>query len=264
MQKLLFSFVVLGMLGGFSSCRKVIDLKVGDSTPQVVIAGSITDTGNARVRLTKSVSFTQDNTFPPVTDARVWVTDQTAGLTDSLVYDVNGYYRAVTPAFIGQAGHTYLMTAVAEGKTYTATSTLPPHVPIDSIRVETQAAFGQKRAQLFVIFTDPPGIPNYYRFVLVANGKIQEEDARDDRFSDGRINGRPSVIGYDDAENIRSGTVVEVDMYGIDEPMFQYFSSIRNADGNSAAPANPKSNITGGALGYFGAFSLQRQQVILP
>lgn len=264
MRPLFFALTIWCAFGSLSSCRKVIDLKVGNSTPQVVIEGMITDTSAAIVRLTKTVNFTQDNNFPPILGARIWVTDQTAGMTDTLSYDANGYYRPMNPTFLGQAGHTYSMTAEIEGKMYTATSTLPQRVPIDSIRLETQSAFGQKAAQIFVTFTDPPGVPNYYRFVVIANGKVQNEDARDDRLSDGRINGRPNVIGYDDEENIKSGTVVTVQMYGIDEELYKYFTGVRNADGSSAAPANPISNIQGGAQGYFGAFSFQQRDVILP
>jgi hypothetical protein len=47
--------------------------------------------------------------------------------------------------------------------------------------------------------------------------------------------------------------------------VFDYFNSLALMnDGQSASPANPLSNIQGGALGYFSAHTVQRRTVIIP
>ncbi|RYD53186.1 MAG: DUF4249 domain-containing protein [Sphingobacteriales bacterium] len=252
------------VLLGAASCEKVIDLKVGDSTPQVVVEGRVTDSAQAwTVRLTKTIPFDTSTYEEPVAGASVLIQDATAGTTDTLREAIPGHY--VTQfAKAGVAGHTYNLTIQSASGTFTATSVLPQRVPIDSTRVETSSAFGRTAAQLFVVFTDPPGIPNFYRFVLRANGKKQRTDVRDDRLTDGRVNGRPSILPYDDEEGIGSGTVVTIDIEGLDAGVYNYFRSFGNADGSSAAPANPITNIQGGAQGYFGALSVQQQIIVLP
>lgn len=247
-----------------ASCQKVINLKVGDSSPRVVIEGRVTDSLQPwTVLVSKTIPFEASTRLDAVSGARVGIRDLTAGTTDSLTETAPGMY-ALPTAKAGIAGHTYEMQVTTPEGTYTATSTLPARVPVDSVRIETSAAFGRKAAQIFVVFTDPPGIPNYYRFLIWANGEVQRSEARDDRYSDGRLNGRPSILAYDDEKNIGSGTVVRIDMQGIDESTHKYFSTLGNADGNSAAPANPVTNIKGGALGYFGAFSVQELRIVLP
>lgn len=252
------------VLLGLTACEKVIDLKVGDSTPQVVVEGRVTDSLQPwTVRLTKTIPF-DTTTYPdPVAGARVFIQDATAGTTDTLPESSPGYY-ATPYAKTGIAGHTYNLTIQSGAGTFTATSTLPQRVPIDSTRIETSSAFGRTAAQLFVVFTDPPGIPNFYRFVLRANGKKQRTDVRDDRLTDGRVNGRPSILPYDDETGIGSGTVVTIDIEGLDEGVYNYFRTFGNADGSSAAPANPVTNVQGGAQGYFGAVSVQHQTIVLP
>ncbi|MBW7892063.1 MAG: DUF4249 family protein, partial [Chitinophagaceae bacterium] len=74
----------------------------------------------------------------------------------------------------------------------------------------------------------------------------------------------PSVITLftppDDEKNIKSGDLVKVEMQSISSTVYDYwYSLIQGASGNSssASPANPISNIEGGALGYFSAHQIQ-------
>lgn len=254
----------MGALLTAASCQKVIDLKVGDSTPRVVIEGQVTDSLQPwTVLLSKTIPFEQSTHLEAIRGAQVVIRDLTAGTTDSLMETTPGLYATPT-AKAGIAGHDYEMRAITPDGTFTATSTLPARVQVDSVRVEVSGAFGRKAAQIFVVFTDPPGIPNYYQFLLWANGEVQRSEARDDRYSDGRINGRPNILPYDEDKKIGSGTEVRIELKGIDEGTHKYFSTLGNADGNSAAPANPVSNIKGGALGYFGALSVQEFRIVLP
>lgn len=58
----------------------------------------------------------------------------------------------------------------------------------------------------------------------------------------------------DDPRNIKTGDQVTVEMLTIDEPVLKFWRSLRSGGGSgngfSAAPANPVTNIEGGALGY--------------
>jgi hypothetical protein len=54
-------------------------------------------------------------------------------------------------------------------------------------------------------------------------------------------------------------------MMNIDKNVYTYFNNL-TGDGfdNSATPANPKSNISGGALGYFSAYANQVRSIVVP
>ena len=78
----------------------------------------------------------------------------------------------------------------------------------------------------------------------------------------------PGVDEQDDPRNIKSGDRVTIEMQCIDEIVYRYWSTVKagggDGDGNTAAPANPITNIKGGALGYFSAHTVSRKAVIAP
>ncbi|HKZ66576.1 MAG TPA: hypothetical protein VJ111_09490, partial [Chitinophagaceae bacterium] len=68
-------------------------------------------------------------------------------------------------------------------------------------------------------------------------------------------------------EDIKSGDTVKLDMLCIDPAVYKYWYSVnQSATGNSqsASPANPVSNISGGALGYFSAHTIQTKTLLVP
>jgi hypothetical protein len=56
---------------------------------------------------------------------------------------------------------------------------------------------------------------------------------------------------------------VTIEMHCIDKPVYDYYYSLGNRD-NSATPANPVSNIVGGALGYFSAHTVRKTTAVVP
>jgi hypothetical protein len=59
--------------------------------------------------------------------------------------------------------------------------------------------------------------------------------------------------------------VVNIEMQCIDKNVYDYFFAIASViQGQSATPANPVNNISGGALGYFSACTVGRTSVIIP
>lgn len=53
-------------------------------------------------------------------------------------------------------------------------------------------------------------------------------------------------------------------MQCVDKAVNLYFVSMSQTNGESATPANPVSNIAGGALGYFSAYTKQIKKVKIP
>jgi hypothetical protein len=71
-------------------------------------------------------------------------------------------------------------------------------------------------------------------------------------------------------EEFQKNDNIEVELLNIDEPVFTYFKTLRKAQANtsagpfgSQAPANPISNWSNGALGYFSAFIVDKKSIIL-
>jgi len=255
-QIVLFIFVIAAVC----SCEKVISVDLNSAAPQLVIEGEITNTaGPYQVKLSKTVNFSNSNVFPAVSGAAVKITDNT-GAADVLTETSPGIY--ITHTLAGKPGNTYSLSVTAEGKLYNATSTMPALVPLDSVTLERTSFFNNKRTYAVVNFQDPPGLGNYYRFTEYINGIVVPGPFLiEDRLSDGKYVSRTL---FSDTSNVVNGDKISIRMNCIDENNYSYFRTYRivtSNDNRSASPANPNTNISNGALGYFSAHTVQTKQV---
>jgi hypothetical protein len=256
MKKIFFILLSSAFFGiiaaSFFSCTKTITPSLNTASPQLIIQGVVSDTaGPYYVSIVNSVGFYADNSYPGVSGATVTITDSTSGLRDVLTETATGLY--VTHSLVqGIYAHTYLLNVSLNGKTYTASSTMPQPVLLDSVSFDTTSDSKRFRAQ--ANYQDPKGVVNFYKYSLVINGVA---DARfqtfEDRLSDGRY--IQDKIDADTSE-IKRNDVVRLSLVGTDKKVYTYLSEAENIAYNNsslAAPATPTSNISGGCLGYFSA-----------
>ncbi len=259
-NRILYSLLAFAML--LLSCKKVIniDFKNADALP--VIEGNVTNQGTSQiVKISKSVAITATNSFPAVSGAIVTITSSD-GKTYNLTEQTAGTYLT---NFRGQPGKTYQLNVVTGGKTYTATSTMPSPVLLDSLGLNVLTVFNKDYLYPEVYYHDPAGIANYYYFILSVNGvPSNNKFAYNDDLNDGRIIERQLRDGD---EGLVSGDRVAVEMQCIDKNIYNYWNGLdqnQNRGGASTTPANPSSNISNGALGYFSAHTAQQSRFTIP
>ena len=248
-----------------TSCKKTINVDLKNSTPQIVIEGNVTDAPGAYlVVISKTVDFSADNTYPPVTDAFVTISDSTAHITDTLTQVLPGVY--VTSQIKGFPKHTYYLNVSEGNKAYTANSTMPLPVSIDSISFAQNIGFNNKEEiNAIANFRDPPGIANYYWFTEAVNSRqIPNIFVFEDRLSDGRYIEYPM---YNDSSYLNPGDTLQLTMNCVDENTYNYFNTLINVTGGNnfqaVTPANPVTNLSNGALGYFSAHTTQRTSIVV-
>lgn len=244
-----------------SSCQKVIEIDLNSSDPKIVIEGNISDQpGPHTVTITRSVNFSQTNSFPAVSGATVVLSDN-LGNSETLTETSPGVYQS--SVLQGVPGRTYFLNVTAEGKTYSAESTMPQLITLDSLVVESASGFGGGTVYIIPQWQDPGGQGNYYRCIeYVNNERIAGSFLFDDAFADGLVNGQPLL---DFVTVLESGDTVDVDMQCIDKATYLYFySMLQTTNGQTAAPANPVTNLSNGALGYFSAHAMTRKRVVIP
>lgn len=242
------------------SCEKVINVKLNSSASQYVVIGNVDNgSGPYSVSITKSVDFQQSNTFPGVSGATVVITDQTAGISDTLTEDMAGHY--ITHSLTGIEGHTYHLYINVNGELFTSTSTMPARVRLDSL-YQQPAEFGDG-VSIVPVYTDPAGVRNFYHFIEYIDGKQTKElYYRSDRVGDGQTLRVPLNLGADTA--MHTGSTVTVDLQSIDSAMYQYYRTLDETIAQSAAsPANPVTNITGVKLGYFSAHAVDTKSIVI-
>ncbi len=260
-----FKYVVYALLVMvLTSCEKVIELDLGDTSPTLVIEGNITNTaGPYYVKLTKTVNFDDASIYPGVVGALVTITDN-AGQKDTLTHTTGGLY--VTQKLRGIIGRTYFLTVLSEGKTYTAQSTMAENVLFDSLRYNPFSFGGSIQHTVIPVYTDPITVGNNYRYLLFVNGILDKTYLVDnDNVNNGKTNERP--LRSNDIE-IKEGDFVQVAMQCIDAQTYTYYFTLSQAQGNGpgggTTPSNPPNGITGGALGIFSAYTTQTKSLVIP
>lgn len=252
---------------GLSSCRKVITLELRESEQKYVIEGVITnEPGTCSVLISKTRPFYEDNQFEGVSGATVKVTDN--GAVFVLAEKQAGYYE--TNLLQGVPGHQYELSVTINNEVYTASCKMPLPVEMDTLYI-APGPFGQFKFAT-VSYTDPAGINNGYRLVQYVNGRKEPKIFwEDDEFTDGQpvtVQLDNGVDQKDDPGAISSGDEVTVELLTLDEPVLKFWYSMGSGggagDSNTAAPANPLTNIIGGALGYFSAHTIDRRTIIAP
>jgi hypothetical protein len=256
-----FIIIVL-IICSLSSCEKIINLNLDTSATEIVIVGNVFDhIGPYQVMISKTINFTESNIFPPITGAKVTISDN-AGHTNILTETSSGKYT--TSTLKGIPGLTYTLTVETEGKTFTATSTMPNPVNIDRIYIKRSTVGNEK--EITVDFKDPDNIDNYYRVIEYINDTLKTGiNVGTDKLYQGKIiDYSLGSTALDDKTSLKNGDRVKVQLECIDKDVFEYFRTSRGNDGQSTSPANPVSNINNGALGYFSACSVREASITVP
>lgn len=244
----------------FTSCTKVIDANLGQSPDLYVIEGTLADSSYPIVKISRLIDVDKNNDFPPVLNAVVSITDN-HGNSYALVGNSEGIYK--TTDTMGTPGDTYNLKVEIDGKIFTASSTMPKKIYIDSLGTR-EFRFGPEPSLFPTIhYTDPVGQGNNYRAILWHNDTLRTDIyIEDDKFSDG--NSRQATL-FSQNFSLKPGDSFTVEMQCIDRNVYDYYYILMEVDGSSglASPGNPQSNISGGALGFFSAHTsvTMRQRV---
>lgn len=245
----------------FASCDKEIQLPLDPNASLLVIDASITDEpGPYFVQLSKSKEISNTQSYAYVENASIIIYDNT-GQRDTLAYTKNGIYQ--TKRIQGTYGNTYHLEVLVDGKKYTATSTMSNKVPLDNLRINTFLVNGETRYSVIPVYTDPVQLGNSYRFIQKINDTLDQTfHVFNDNLNNGKVNQRPLRGGSDSLE-VKLNDIVSVEMQCITRPTYLYYYTLNlqsgAGPGGGTTPANPPTNIQGGALGIFSAHTVAKK-----
>lgn len=236
----------------FSSCEKVLDLKLDNMEPKIVIEFILTD-ANMRhsLSISRTKNFEETTTKVPVSGAKVTLLEENGPII-SFTEGAGGNYTS--SRYRGIPGKTYTLKVSIGGTVYTAVSKMPEPVAIKSLQQGSVSILGESRNIVEVNYVDPFRFTNYYYFrVFVNNVKRSNFYLASDRFNNGK-----EIFNtlYFDEPYPKTDDVVRVILLTIDENVYRYMFSINQISGSGGPPTNPgnpTSNFDNGALGYFSA-----------
>jgi hypothetical protein len=273
---ILILFTVFALV--FSSCETTVPLDLTQVEERVVIEGLVTDHASHNyVKITRSTGFYGTGTTERITDAIVSVVDND-GTMHTFVHNPNGhadstgYYLPDVP-FSGVIGKTYKLSALVDGKEYNAEDELIRLVPIDKLtyRVnEDEQADPEDEGRFYELLLsvkEPQDTRDYYLFKCYRNDKVEYANETDLYFADDEligenIDGVPLPVYYAVNDKAR------VEVLSLSRDAFVFYRDLQKLLANDGGlfgtpPANPRSNLSNGALGFFQVSALQSGEVII-
>lgn len=271
MRKLIHILLFIPLL---QSCTEVIDFDINEEQERIVIDGLITNEEKQHfVKVTKSTSFYFDEEPPGVSNAVVSITSegQDFQLTESP--DEPGLY--LTDSTVkGEIGKIYTLNVTVDGEVYNAQDTLRALDPIDTTfafpLIDT--LFTLDTSYFILMFAqERPGRGDHYLWNFYINDSLWTPSLRDksfgnDDFIDGSYppEGWPVFDGipYD---KVNVGDKVTLEMMSVGGDYFDFiFELFLQTDFRGGffdgPPANIRTNLSNGALGYFRASAVVRNE----
>jgi Domain of unknown function (DUF4249) len=286
---------IIAILFLFSSCEKAVSFKLEDVPPKLVVEATIENNQAPVVYLSKSQAYF--SVINPVTLANSFVHGADVYMSNGVLthklkeYTIpvgggyNFFYYSIdsadlATAFKGQLSTAYTLRIVSEGKEYNAIT----HIPDITRRIDSfywkpaPAGNSPDKVSVMIKAYDPPGFGDYVRYFTKRN---QEpfypglNSVYDDQVIDGSEYEVQVERGIE-----RNGTVpegysffykgdtVSLKLCNIDKATFDFWRTMEftyASVGNPfSSPTKVISNITGGALGYFGGYAAQYRTIIIP
>lgn len=258
----MFIFIALLII----SCEEVIEIDLNTSDPQLVIEGSVTDQpGPYTVIISETSDYYNPEAQPMIEGARVIIFDSEDNI-DLLTETAPGIYE--TDSLQGIPGRTYTLMVELNDYLYSAESTMPLAIDIDSLYYEqddSRPMRDENSYQVTCMFTDRPDVEDFCRIKVSRNGEVEDAYAMyNGRLTDGNTIEMQRIRG-----EYKLNDLVKVELFTIDEPTYQYYSTLSEVLAtdpkgmmmSTSVPANPVTNIVGDALGYFGAFTVRADSV---
>ncbi len=316
--KQLIFIVFIGFTAAIlSSCEKEITGDLPQPEEQIVIEGSIENGSPPLVFLSRNFAFfgqlslaQYQNTF--VNNAEVYI--NTAGQsfqlneicyqdldpsvqqiilssigfidTDSIPDDFNFCLYAPIdpnnilnpPTIIGEQGKSYELDINVEGKSFSAITTIPEPVELDSIYFQQHPEEGKDTLyRMFAVLNDPDTLGNYYRYFTQQNEEASYpglSSVFDDLFINGstfffpldRAQPRSADFDLDTYGYFTLGDTVTLRWTNIDAAHYQFWKTLEfNADtqGPFSGATQVDFNIEGeGGIGIWGGYGASYYTII--
>ncbi|RDC63177.1 hypothetical protein AHMF7616_01778 [Adhaeribacter pallidiroseus] len=183
-----------------------------------------------------------------------------------------------SPDLKGEIGNTYHLQITAEGKTLSATTTIPTPTPVDSLWFRPHPnPKNDSLVTLWYRYPDPDTLGNNVRFFTSRPSEPfypgYQASVLTDEFVNGRTIEFPLERGYPKSAKVdletysyfKKGDTVRLKWAAIDYQHYQFWFTLeadRASNGNPFGfPTTVRSNVTGG-LGIWGGYGVSRHTVI--
>jgi hypothetical protein len=250
----------------YPACETVIDLDLNEANPVLVIEGDLSHPeGLLTVKVTKTGNFLTPGTMEMVENAKVYL-ENDSSVKIQAVHSGKGIYTL--NKIQTKPGESFQLIVEVDDVVHSAVSTVKKAVEIDSISYSYYSgdSFFRPGYRFNLSFTDPPEEKNYYRIRVYRNNYLFNRVNDLVVFDDSDRSGQTITVHLHSQYYLDEGESAILELMSIDRQAWEYFTSLGEvvkANPGSPAPANPVTNFSNGALGYFYTWSYSRQTVLI-
>ncbi len=276
------SYTIVAII--LASCTERMSIELDSVPPKIVVYGSITtDTMAHKIRITQSADYFSNTAPQTISGATLSITDgvNVFPLTESLTEPGNYYTQ---PDVYGELGKTYTFTAenvtmVGDDEVYD----LKAESAIPSLDADYQTKYLDSINVLYNTqwegwyvngwANEPEDQKNFYMFKVYINDVLYTDslnniEVTDDKLINGSSTNGASLYFIEDPDTLKPGYKVTLELSIIPEDYFRFISEIQTSSQPqiplfSAPPANARTNLNNGAIGYFSAYALIRSSYIV-
>jgi hypothetical protein len=286
MQREIFKILLLVPLSFLlSNCNDSLNLNMPEPDDRIVIDGWIDKGQFAKVLLTRNTAYfssIDSESIRSLVLTRAKVTLSDGENSEILILRRNNDYF---PPYVfegneivGDTGKIYTITAEYGGKTAWASTTIPAPVSLDSLYFQLAPA-SDSLGTIYIEFTDPPDIKNYYR---ILSRRINQDKRYtspmvmgiDDIFFSGRkfgfsLNRGPNSYLSSKGNNyFKIGDTVSIKFCTIDKAQYDFWNSFQDEVLNTSNPfassmSSVLSNVQGDGLGVFGGYGVSMYTITI-
>lgn len=308
----LLRVLCLLLLPFLSGCEKEILLEIPEGEPALVVEGHIEQDAPPVVLLTRSVPIFSDFSVKNlekafVHNANIYVSD---GIKEYKLQELNStnlppalikivaeqygftpdkntgqlpflFYFYSTTELKGTVGKKYKLRIEAEGKTLTASTSIPNITKIDSLWVKPHPdSKNDSLVMLWYRYRDPDTLGNCVRYFTSRNQEAFYPGYFNSVFIDDFVNGKPYIdypLARGESKNqepdfdtygyFKKGDSITVKWCNIDIAHFRFWQTLESDFGSRGnpfgSPVAIKSNIQGG-LGIWGGYGVVYHKFVVP
>jgi len=247
------------------SCEDIIEIDLDSIEPKLVIEGCINDQdGPCSIKLSKTGDYFEPGIYPAVSGAVVSVTDEYGFETEFEESEPGLYSSESLEVFENRS---YSLLVQSNGEEYMAEGTIPHKVGIDSLSYDIPPSFYEfdEGYMLTCYLQDPVEYRNYYRLIVYKKGDPKNSEGTKYIFNDDFMNGNMIFMPWEQEAFFPEDTVV-VELQTLDKSTYDYYFTLNSLSGGMFAasnPANPETNLSNDALGYFGAYTVSSETIVI-
>lgn len=281
------SILIVLILIGLSACESLVQIDTPEGLDNITVEANLTTrTEPWVVKISNSQAYYIQDSVSNVEDALVVISDD-QGNSDTLVYVNEKEHYATLGSRFCEPGTTYFLRVEYNGELYEASDYCRFQNPIDTFTayfLPENNGFIQKGWYAFQQSIESEIEGDYYEWKIFKNdtlqdqfGLILDEDAnRDVSFFNMSIDQEDPLAGIDQGILPRPfpfdflpGDTINMEQYCINKGYYDFLLEVQNQLNRSGTPfdpppANPNSNISNGAYGFFNVSNLVTAQTVIP